>query len=328
MTKVAVYMICRNEAEFIKRAVLSARTADQIVVCDTGSSDETLQILQELAHQFPISVHSITISPWRYDDARNTALALVRPDIDCCVALDADEVLATGFIEALQNSSFPSSPFIVNHSFKTYWSWRTSLDNVSEHYHERIHSRFGFRWIHPVHEKLVAQETVSTHWMTELYMVQYPDLGKSRSSYHDLLLQAVIEDPNDWKLFSFLAQEQAQRGDIQQAIQSLHTALRLPNADQVYLNWELARLATISGDHVLAESLYMMVTRLDEAKYLRESWYLLARFYQQQHDVQGERAAIVRALACTTKTKGYLQINGAWNGYLEQRLEELDHDNC
>jgi len=80
-------MIARNEALTLAYCLESARAAvSQIVVADTGSTDETAAI----ARGFGATVISI---PWRDDfsDARNAALA--RMETDWVLVLDGDEEL-------------------------------------------------------------------------------------------------------------------------------------------------------------------------------------------------------------------------------------------
>ena len=54
--KIVVYAISKNEEKFVKRWVNSMKEADAIYVLDTGSTDNTVKLLQEL---FQIkSIHS------------------------------------------------------------------------------------------------------------------------------------------------------------------------------------------------------------------------------------------------------------------------------
>ena len=48
--KVCVYAICKNEEKFVKRWVASMKEADEIYVLDTGSTDNTVSKLKELAN--------------------------------------------------------------------------------------------------------------------------------------------------------------------------------------------------------------------------------------------------------------------------------------
>jgi hypothetical protein len=91
--KIAVYAISKNEEMFVKRFCESSKDADLILIADTGSNDKTV----ELARDCGALVYEININPWRFDKARDAALALIPGDFDICVSLDLDEVLQPGW---------------------------------------------------------------------------------------------------------------------------------------------------------------------------------------------------------------------------------------
>ena len=72
--------------------------ADQVVVLDTGSTDETPALLRRRG----ALVYEETISPWRFDTARNRSLELVDEDADLCVCTDLDEPFRPGWRSALE----------------------------------------------------------------------------------------------------------------------------------------------------------------------------------------------------------------------------------
>src|SRR5439155_17215995 len=103
--KIAVYGICLNEETFVRRFTASARDADLIQIADTGSTDATVRLFEELG----VTVKHVRIDPWRFDDARNAALALLPADIDVCVSLDLDQVLTPGWRKALDAAWAPGA---------------------------------------------------------------------------------------------------------------------------------------------------------------------------------------------------------------------------
>ena len=84
--KVAVYSIVLNEEKHVKRWFESTKDADYHVIADTGSTYKTVEIAKKLG----IQVYTISVKPWRFDDARNASLALVPADADYCIAMDLD----------------------------------------------------------------------------------------------------------------------------------------------------------------------------------------------------------------------------------------------
>src|SRR5690348_5426988 len=84
--KVAVYTIALNEAAHAERWAASAVEADYRIVADTGSTDGTVERLTRAG----VTVHSIRVRPWRFDVARNAAMALLPADVDVCLSMDMD----------------------------------------------------------------------------------------------------------------------------------------------------------------------------------------------------------------------------------------------
>ena len=99
--KIVVYAICKNEANFADRWMDSMSEADQVVVLDTGSTDNTMERLRARGAQ----VTAEAVSPWRFDTARNRSLDLVPQDADICVCTDLDEVFQPGWRAFLEDDN-------------------------------------------------------------------------------------------------------------------------------------------------------------------------------------------------------------------------------
>lgn len=85
MPKLSVAMIVKNEAEFLHQCLASVRPiADEIVICDTGSTDQTIAV----AESFGALVHQI---PWLNDFAQARNNALAHASAEWILHLDADE---------------------------------------------------------------------------------------------------------------------------------------------------------------------------------------------------------------------------------------------
>ena len=81
--KLSVILICLNEEEKIRACLESVAWADEIVVCDSGSTDETLAICRQYTDR-------IFTDPWRGFGAHKN-LALERATHRWVLSLDADE---------------------------------------------------------------------------------------------------------------------------------------------------------------------------------------------------------------------------------------------
>jgi glycosyltransferase involved in cell wall biosynthesis len=221
--KIAVYTIALNEEQFVKRWYESAKDADYILIADTGSTDKT----KELADELGINLISISISPWRFDDARNAALASLPADVDYCIALDMDEVLLPGWRKELEQT-FEKG--ITRPRYKYTWSWKEDGTPGLQYGGDKIHLRRGYRWRHPVHEVLGTDRLQETQEWIGLEIHHYPDNTKSRSQYLDLLELSVKEDPHDDRNAYYYARELFFNGRIEEATSEFKRHLALPTA--------------------------------------------------------------------------------------------------
>jgi glycosyltransferase involved in cell wall biosynthesis len=103
--RIAVYTIALNEEKVVDRWFESCKDADVLLVADTGSTDKTIELLRERG----VTVVSIKVDPWRFDVARNAALAHLPEDVDVCVSLDMDEYLDWGWRRALESTWKPET---------------------------------------------------------------------------------------------------------------------------------------------------------------------------------------------------------------------------
>jgi glycosyltransferase involved in cell wall biosynthesis len=99
---VAVAMIVRNEEVMLERCLQSAKEADELVICDTGSTDRTIEIAKQYTDKVFIVPQSVcwTIEPnvkpiFNFAQARNYAKNRVKSD--WILSIDADETLSSPF---------------------------------------------------------------------------------------------------------------------------------------------------------------------------------------------------------------------------------------
>ena len=191
--KIYVYSICKDESKHVKRWFDSTKQADGHILVDTGSTDNTIEIAKSLG----ITVYQIHINPWRFDDARNAALALVPADADYCVAMDLDEIMLPGWYEKLQKAHKEG---IDRPEYRFITSWDDKGNPVTEFNGFRIHRRNRMRWIYPIHEVLECYEGTETRKIYNFESHHLPDHDKPRN-YLELLKKAVEKDPDARNLY-------------------------------------------------------------------------------------------------------------------------------
>ena len=137
--RIAVYAICKNESQFVDRWMDSMSEADQVVVLDTGSTDDTVERLKKRGAQVTVEL----ISPWRFDVARNRSLDLVSEDTDICVCTDLDEVFHPGWRATLERAWQPGAG---QATYRYTWSFNPDGSEGVVFWYEKAHARYGYGW--------------------------------------------------------------------------------------------------------------------------------------------------------------------------------------
>ena len=192
---IGIYALAKNEAGNVAAWEASSRDADVRVVTDTGSTDETVQLLEAAG----VTVARGNVVPWRWDDAHNMSMFHLPPHVDVAIRLDLDEVLDPGWRDALEAAWKPETT-----KLRYWYQWSEALRFKSD----RIHLRSGYRWAGATHEGLVRWDggEVQTHCEQTLIR-HHRQPGKQHKSDLTLLRQAVREAPHDARMHWYLARE-------------------------------------------------------------------------------------------------------------------------
>jgi len=302
--RVAVYSIALNEEQFVKAWYESAKEADYLLIADTGSTDGTVALAKSLG----ITVVPISIKPWRFDDARNASLAAIPGDIDYCIALDLDEVLIPGWREELEKSFEAKA---TRPRYKYTWSWNPDGSPGLQYGGDKIHSRHGYRWKHPVHEVMVSDRIEQVEHWNGLEIHHHADNSKPRSQYMPLLAQSVKEDPYDDRNAFYYARELFFYGQHKQSTEEFKRHLSLPKA-----LWGPERaasmryIAKMDDDWAVKEEWFKKA--INEAPDRREAYVEISRMYYEQSMWEPCLSSAERALEITEKPLEYLCEEFAW----------------
>lgn len=277
--KIAVYAITRDEEQFVNRMIESIIDADEIVICDTGSTDNTVLLIQNWVDRFPekIKLHHMHIKPWRFDIARNTSLSHVSADATCCLCLDLDEVMVAGWREKLEAAWVDGT---TRCKYNYVWSWNGDQPAVS-FAADKMHARDGYRWHHPVHEVLQPYMITEVSTTSKCEMHHFPDHTKSRGQYLPLLELSVTEDPADDRNAYYLGREYYFYKQYAKAIEQMGKYRALPTAKwnaERGSSWRIAgRCHLLLGD--LQSALKCFLEAASECPEMRESWVELGECY-------------------------------------------------
>jgi hypothetical protein len=289
-----VYAIFRDEVDRVPDWVATTADADHRIVLDTGSLDGTPEALAALG----VDVRFAWLDPFRFDDARNMALALVPPTIDWCLRLDADERLGNGWREAFELVVNPKVPryryVVVNHG--EGWGVHTRND---------LHARSGFHWRYPTHETL---EGPNTYVDVPGLLVHH--LPSGRRVHHDrnlrVLADAAAREPHDHRMAFYYARELWYTGQYGLCRGELSRFLDLPGGWPPERAEAYRILAAI--DDYPERWLWKAV---GECPQRREPWVDLARHAVRNGDWTAAGIMLAMADRCTDTTI-YTTSQEAW----------------
>lgn len=191
MPKVSVTIITRNEASNIARALESVAWADDIVVVDCGSTDDTVAIARRFTER-------MFVRDWPgYSAQKNHAATLAAHD--WILSLDADERVTPGLADEMRSLLATEPPARGYRLPRVTWHlgrWIRSTDWYPD-YQLRLYDRRAGSWAaRHVHEsvRLEGRPGILEH---ELEHYAYADLAdhlETMGRYTDLAARQMRED--------------------------------------------------------------------------------------------------------------------------------------
>lgn len=294
--KIAIYAIAKNESQMCEAFMRNIKAeADLVVVTDTGSTDDTVVKLKDLGAE----VFNAVINPWRFDVARNMALAGVPKDFDWCFNLDMDEVPEPGWREALEANADGA------HMLKPEFIWSCLPNGQPDlvYRHTRIHTRHDFTWTFPVHECLrYIGSGPYVDRNCDITIRHHPDNNKSRSSYMPLLELGVKEEPGSSRARYYYARELFFNRRYDEARTEFEKYLTLSHwpTEKADAMRKLAAIAKAQGQSDQELSWLNRATR--EAPGEREAWVMLSQYYFDRKHYLGGYLAAKRAISISQRT--------------------------
>ena len=307
--RIAVTTIALDEERNVERWASSAAAADFLFIADTGSTDRTVEVARDLK----VRCSPISVRPWRFDVARNTALALLPADIDVVITLDMDEVLAPGWRESLE-----AAPVADRYSYDYVWNWtEDGLPDVRFN-GDRCHRRTGYLWRHPVHEVLVRSDGAYPPVVHAGFAIHHhADESKKRSQYLSLLRLAARESPLDDRIAHYYARELYFTGDWDGARTEFVRHLKLASAVWPAERAQSYRYLAKMDDY--PERWLLKAVAEDPSR--REAWVDLARLYSSKGMAMEAAGSASRALSITERAFDYMTESSAWDDlYLKSLL--------
>ncbi len=280
-------MIVKNEAEEIADCLASFEgVADEICVVDTGSTDETLRILESAGVK-------VGHFPWCNDfsAARNASLELC--SCDWVLVVDADERIALGDHAKLRELAQGPMELCYRFATRNYTNSATTAESVKCRQDEPLaHGAYAWfpstkvrmfprlpaaRFTGRVHElindsleangiRVVDTDVPIHHYSFER------DAGRLREKqemYVRLGLAKIAEFGDDPKAYSELADQYAELGDYANAAANYRESLSLEASNHVALK-DLGGMLHLLGRNAEAEKLLVLSAKLEPTA--QETW--------------------------------------------------------
>jgi tetratricopeptide (TPR) repeat protein len=236
---VGLAMIVKNEALTLPRLAASLDgQLDHWTIVDTGSTDDTVAIVNELFAGVPGEVIE---DEWRgYGPSRNVALAAGRPHSDWILTLDADETLH-GTVDGAVSSEFDCIEAEQHYQVLRYWLPRMVRTEVEWEWHGRAHEYLARTNGQP-----------STFQTTSFYVEHHSDGGNRSTKFQRELglLQADLRDhPEDPRTIFYLARTYDDHGEYARAASWYRKRANLGGWEEEtwYATWCLGRCLIASG---------------------------------------------------------------------------------
>ncbi|TPL79947.1 glycosyltransferase [Mesorhizobium sp. B2-3-14] len=301
--KVAVYTIALNEAAHVERWANSAAEADYRIVADTGSTDDTVERLTHAG----VTVHRIAIRPWRFEDARNAAMALIPADVDVCCTMDMDMFLDPGWRPKLESAWTPETTALYCQMLL-----QSSVDDLqpSRVYPSKsFHRRWGYRFKRPVHEALFFNEKEVTNSCLDVVMRHLRTTETNHERYLSMMELAHKEEPGDAQICFWLGRECMWANQFERGGELLQQYLSLPTSTWADERSEAMRyLARMQAE----KRMFWLDRARVEAPHRREIWLDLAEEFHGNADWLNLFWASTNGIEKTHRTGSYLDDANCW----------------
>lgn len=310
--RTCVYTIALNEIKHVDLFMDACQGADLVLVCDTGSTDGTVEQLRKRG----ATVYQITQKPWRFDVARNTALHLVPEDIDICLSIDLDEYLQPGWVEVIDRAWQENNQHIDRIAYDYVWNWASPGVPGIRFNADKIHHRKNYLWRHPCHETLYHQGPGHEKRivLSDVHLHHHADVTKSRSQYLNLLAMATEEDPNNDRMAHYYARELMYTGQNEKAVAEFTRHINLFTS--AWLEERCASMRYMARCYLRMDNKEQAVKWATKATmewpHSREPWLELARCAHATHDWHTVYWAASKCLSIPERTPSYMSDPDCW----------------
>lgn len=208
MATLCLNMIVKNEGKNLKRCLQNVKKyIDYYVICDTGSSDNTKEVIKQELKDIP---GEILDHEWKnFEHNRNLALRAAEGKADYLIICDADEVLT--FSKTFDKNKLTHDSYAVRYANGTLdYSFIAIVKNGLD-----------WRYVGVTHEYIASDKAKSRAELKEIKIIDYGDGGSKQNKFErdiELLTQGLKEEPENPRYMFYLANSYKDLGRPAEAI--------------------------------------------------------------------------------------------------------------
>jgi len=334
-------MIVRDEAERLERCLASvAGFVDEMVLLDTGSSDDTVAIAERcgaVVHRFAW--------PGDFGPARNAALQHVSGD--WVLVLDADEMLTAQAREPLRQLMADPDLLLINLLRHELGAAQAPYSNVSRLFRRHPQISWSRRYHAMVDDSVAALLALEPHWriadcpvpalLHEGYRPELLASGHKAQRLREAMEAELAERPGDAYAAAKLGALEISEGQRERGLALLRQGLAHCPGEAHPERYELLLHLALAEDSSAAETLYRQALELPLPPRLTLAARLNLAALLLEHSNLEEAAALARGaaeaapeLALGWRSLGLIErrrgrIGEAINAYRRSLSLEPDH---
>ncbi|MDN3505061.1 MAG: glycosyltransferase [Rhabdochlamydiaceae bacterium] len=206
-------MIVKDESPVIERCLNSVKDhIDYWVIFDTGSSDNTCEIIERVLKGIPGELHHSKWVDFGYN--RNEALEISKQKSDYSLFIDADEVMLSDL--NLKEAQLNSDAYLIDVILPKGMCQRKFL----------VKNKSALKWVNPIHEILSIKSNSTQTYVREVqYDSRHMDGFRAKnqmSTYKSdaqILEKELLHNPSSIEILYHLAQTLEASKQYDQAIQ-------------------------------------------------------------------------------------------------------------
>jgi glycosyltransferase involved in cell wall biosynthesis len=290
----------------------ATKYAREVVIYDTGSSDNTLNIIKEFANVSPIKFHILCGDFVDYSTSRNVMLEYCETlcrDGELIMVLDCnDELRADNFDANISKIPNNINGVMVN----SYWEFSDERNTMSHIKFLLLRAHRNVRYRGRVHEYMMenGNEFKSYYFLEEAYLHQdrTQDDDKTRKRYNkdiELLLKEIEDDPvYVMRHYFYLGKTYMLKGDYTNAFKYLKKRISIESGDteEIHMSYIYLGMITYARIDQANKSNLLYLMKYDSKRHYRK----MVKFFLEAYN------AVPRAEPLTYLIKYYTNTND-WN---------------